>query len=95
MYPSLRCLSPVCEEQTAMSFPGSLVRQTVPTLDGDNASEEKKHAEDADNYRSHDSDPLRGALAWQADAAPWSGAAKLGAAAKTATQVEVVACNGT
>jgi hypothetical protein len=36
-----------------------------------------------------------GALAWQADAAPWSGAAKLGAAAKTATQVEVVACNGT
>jgi hypothetical protein len=36
-----------------------------------------------------------GALAWQADAASWSGAAKLGAAAKTGTQVEVVACNGT
>jgi hypothetical protein len=35
-----------------------------------------------------------GALAWQAEAAPWSGAAKLGAAAKIASPVEVVACNG-
>jgi hypothetical protein len=32
--------------------------------------------------------------AWQAQAAPWSGAAKLGAAAKTAVVVENVACNG-
>ena len=35
-----------------------------------------------------------GALAWQASAAPWSGAAKLATAAKTGSQVEVVACNG-
>lgn len=35
-----------------------------------------------------------GALAWQADAAPWSGAAKLATAAKAGSQVEVVACNG-
>jgi hypothetical protein len=32
--------------------------------------------------------------AWQAQAAPWSGAAKLEAAVKTATVVENVACNG-
>jgi hypothetical protein len=32
--------------------------------------------------------------AWQAQAAPWTGAAKLEAAAKAATVVETVACNG-
>jgi hypothetical protein len=32
--------------------------------------------------------------AWQAQAAPWSGAAKLEAAAKAATVMETVACNG-
>src|SRR3977135_267644 len=60
--PSRRCLSPVCEEQTAMSFPGSLVRRTVPTFVGDNAREEKKHGKEADDSRSHDSDPLRGSF---------------------------------
>jgi hypothetical protein len=35
-----------------------------------------------------------GAIAWEANAAPWSGAAKFSTAAKTVNPVEVIACNG-
>jgi hypothetical protein len=35
-----------------------------------------------------------GAFVWHAEAAPWSGAAKIGAAAKDASVVESVGCDG-
>ena len=35
-----------------------------------------------------------GALAWQADAAPWRGAATVGTAVESVNPVEEVACNG-